>query len=241
MLCPLTKERLVLLAGRALTADDRALLATHLREPCDACLELLAGPAYEALLLELAGPAAEMDAAEKERALRKALPAVAPRPLLRRAGALVAAVALAASIALIAVRGRETAGVKGGGAPVVELIALIGRVQTPPVVGPRYAPGTHLGGGDVLLLRAHTSVPAFLYLLAERGGKTVVLWPAGPAPKRAAGELEISADGHALAVDPRELGGGRLILAGCDRPAPAEDLVSRKLAGCGVDSVEVAP
>ena len=59
MSCPIASWRLreVALAGR-LPLDERAMLRTHLRQPCDECLDFLETAQGAALLNHVAGPAA---------------------------------------------------------------------------------------------------------------------------------------------------------------------------------------
>src|SRR5262249_59233682 len=149
---------------RQLSPEKRAVVLRHLREPCEACLDLFEGCTAEEMLLtrdQQLSP--EEQKALFSRAILAASPArgTAPRqvhrPRWQLPGLALGAVAALGLIALVTtVRPAQHqlgAGVKGTAMPTAALIPLAGaRTPTPHVVR-AVAPGGSLAPGELLLLR----------------------------------------------------------------------------------------
>jgi hypothetical protein len=213
---------------RRLPAEQRAILARHLSESCEACLDLLEHWTTEEMFTELYASDNLLSLGEQQRLFAVAS-ARAPSggatlrvvpPERRRRPRLVWAIG-AAAIALIALvtvtrpGDRDpTQGLKGPRTPTAALVPFVGaRTPTPHVIR-ALAPGKALARGELLLLRIRLDTPAWIYLLSQmQGASTELVWPTGFATRHASGEFELAEAGAALAIDPGELGPeARLIL-----------------------------
>jgi len=249
---------------RQLSAGQRSVLLRHLREPCEACLDLLEGWTAEEMLL----PPEEMLSPQEQRTtFAAALPARSssrrpgpgPAHLERRRLPRLAWAGAAAALVLVGLVAiprptHRTAGtgLKGAKAPAVTLIPLAGaRTPTPHVVR-ALAPGGHLATGELLLLRIRLAAPAWVYLLSQKQGEAAeLIWPLQQAARHEAGEFELAESGSALAIDPGVLGiGGRLLLIASPEPIDRrllevrEPVLTREqlegtFAGCGVDLLPI--
>jgi hypothetical protein len=247
----LTNERLSALLAGTLSRAERPVIEAHLSSPCDACLDLLAGPEGEGLLERIAG--AGLSAAEADRAFAAAIPVAARGPhwMLRTSVALGAV--LAAAAVAIAVRPRNTEILKGPPlAPHATLVALVGKPGAPDSIR-LLPPGLKIERGEVLLLRARLSAPAFVYLLALGDGAPQLLWQTDGDRPHAGGEFELTLNGETMAIDPRALGRSpKLAVIAAPRalepsrvlrlPGDEPSLIAA-LPECGVDvlRLEVSP
>lgn len=204
-----------LLAG---TLDDsaRAVVADHLREAtCEVCLVQLEQLDADRILAALAGPSAQLSAAEADAMFAGAADAAAPPgtagpapprgvvPLRRRALAWVALAAAASVALLIGITRRptdEATGVKAGGAGVeLSLEGVVGRRVDGggPVIDRRFARRGRLVPGESILFRYRLSRPAYLTLVIDRGEGGAVEWTAPPGVLTA----EVAHGGRALSLD----------------------------------------
>jgi hypothetical protein len=248
---------------RQLPAEQRAVLVRHLREPCEACLDLLEGWTAEEMML---APDELLSRKEQASLFASAAPAELPtrRPALRpayrerwrlpRLAWTASAAALVVGLVLMLRPTQRNAGggLKGVAPPAAALIPLVGaRTPTPHVV--RALPtGGRLAPGELLLLRIRLDAPAWVYLLSQKQGEAAeLIWPLQPATRHDAGEFELAESGSALAIDPSALGiGGRLLLIASPEPIDRRRLeireplltredIERTFAGCGVDLLPV--
>jgi hypothetical protein len=268
MACEIMTEGVLKAALRhQLPADQRAALLRHLREPCEACLDLLEGWTAEEMMTSLCAPDDLLSLQEQERVFAAAAPAGQPsgRPALRIAhlesrrlpwlawGGAAAALALVVLVTVVRPGSRdEHDGLKGAPTPTVTLIPLVGaRAPTPHVVralaaGGRFAPG------EVLLLRIRLKAPAWVYLLSQKQGEAAeLIWPSRATARHEPGEFELAESGSALAVDPSALGnGGRVLLIASLDPIEPKRLqvkealrtradVEKTFPGCGVDLLDI--
>ena len=252
---------------RQLPADQQTALLRHLREPCEACLDLLEGCSAEEIITSLASPDELLSRQEQERVFAAVAPTGLPssRPTLRLAhlerrrlpwhawGGAAAALALAALVTVLQPWSRDKYdGLKGAATPTVTLIPLVGaRAPTPHVVralaaGGRFAPG------EVLLLRIRLDAPAWVYLLSQKQGDVAeLIWPSAETARHEPGEFELAESGSALAVDPSALGsGGRVLLIASPEPIERKHLqvkeplrtradLEKTFPGCGVDLLDI--
>lgn len=248
---------------RQLPADQREVLLRHLREPCEACLDLLEGWTAEELMASLHGPDDLLRRREQEHLFAVATSADVPsersvlkpaspgRRRLPRLAWGVGAAALALLTLVTVVRpGHQDGeqGLKGVSRPGVALVPLIGaRTPTPHVVR-ALAPGGRFAAGELLLLRIRLDAPAWVYLLSQRQGEaTELLWPLQAAARHEAGEFELAESGSALAIDPDALGtGARLLLIASPEaidgrrlqvrePLRTRPELEKTFPGCGVE------
>jgi hypothetical protein len=247
---------------RQLSGDQRAVLLRHLREPCEACLDLLEGRSVEDML----APDDLLSSEERERLLAATAPADSPaarpalrpaqlerRPSRRFAWGSAAAVALLALVTILQPGRRDAGtGLKGVPAPPAALIPLVGARTPTPHVLRALAAGGRLAPGEVLLLRIRLDAPAWVYLLSQKQGEAAeLIWPLQSDARHEAGEFEVAESGSALALDPSALGvGGRLLLIASLEPIDRSRLQVRKrlgtreelesaFAGCAVDLLPV--
>lgn len=206
-----------LLAG---TLDDsaRAVVADHLREAsCEVCLVKLEQLDADRILAALAGPRAQLSAAEADAMFAGAADAAAARPgtaagsapprgvvpLRRRALAWVALAAAASVALLIGLTRRptdEATGVKAGGAGIeLSLEGVVGRRVDGggPVIDRRFARRGRLAPGESILFRYRLSRPAYLALVIDRGEGGALEWAAPPGVLAA----EVAHGGRALSLD----------------------------------------
>ena len=210
----LTSDRLDRLLHRTLDEASRAVLRTHFETPCEACLDRLASVDGEAILLALAGAAAELSPAEKDRIFAQAFAAapVAPRPgfldSVRAFFASPPGFALAAVAAmLIAVpfflrpAPRAWDGMKGSGS-AAQQIQLHAFAAAPDRAPRAVDPGGPVHPGERLFLRFTLARAGDVYLFAKSPeGAAQLLWK--PEPGDAPwppGEHELQQNGVALAV-----------------------------------------
>ena len=247
---------------RQLSPEQRAVVLRHLREPCEACLDLFEGFTAEEMLL----PRDQQLSPEEQKALfGRAILAVSPargtapkevhRPRWQLPGVALGAVAALGLVALvITVRPAQQqlgGGIKGTSAPTASLIPLAGaRTPTPHVVR-ALAPGGSLAPGELLLLRIRLDAPAWVYLFSQKQGEAAeLLWPRPGTTRHASGEFELAESGSALAIAPDALGiGSRLLLIASPEPLSegrlrVESLHTReelKMAfpDCGVDILPI--
>jgi len=256
----LTPERIDHLLRGTVPAADRRVLLDHLSSPCESCLDLLSGPAGDAIVARLGGDG--LTAPEADRIFSAAAPAVVPtrarRPRIQR---WVASIALAAAGVAIVVSflpkwhgiEREDTRLKGTPAhpaPEARLIMLAGKPLAPESVR-LLQRGEKLGPREVLLVRIRISAPAFVYLVGiGESGPGLVLWPDKAVREpRPAGEFELARAGDALSIDPRALGRApQIALIASPRPLePAvlsrlprgREQVAAALPDCGVDVFDV--
>jgi hypothetical protein len=247
---------------RELSADQRAVLLRHLREPCEGCLDLLEGWTAEEMMLPSGGPPIGRD---RERFLASlSAPTEQLRPLkgLRwhhwrlpgvTVGAAVA-IALLGLASVLRLPDRHPEGhLKGITPPTTSLIPFAGvRTPTPHVVR-ALGPKGRLEPGEVLLLRIQLDTPAWVYLLSQKPGEGAeLLWSGAESAPHAPGEFELAEAGSALAIDPPSLGtGSRLLLVASPEPIEGRRLqlktpvrsraeLERAFPGCGVDVLPVA-
>ena len=249
---------------RQLSTDQRAVLLRHLREPCEACLDLLEGWTAEEMM---PAPDDLLSTMEQERILdsvaRSTLPTLQPAPRLARrdrwrlprlALGTAAAVALLGLVTILRPPERHAeSGLKGTAAPTTALIPLVGaRTPTPHVVR-ALGRGGHLAPGELLLLRIRLDEPAWVYLVSQKQGEAAeLLWPLQAAARHDAGEFELAESGSALAIEPAALGvGARLVLIASPKPLDEQRLQIREplrtredlektFPGCGVDVLPVS-
>ena len=248
---------------RRLSADQRAAVLAHLRDPCEGCLDLLERWSVEEMLAP-----DELSPEEQERLFAGAAPARLPahRPvpgpahLDRRWPRRFAWSAVAAAVVLVGLATTFTplmsrhglAGLKGVPAPAAALIPLVGARSPIPHVVRALAPGGRLAPGEVLLLRIRLDAPAWVYLLSQKQGEAAeLIWPLQASARHEAGEFEVAESGSALAFDPGALaGGGRLVLIASPKPLDAGRLqirdaprtreeLEKAFPGCAVDVVPI--
>jgi len=262
----LTEDLLKAALRRRLSAEQRAVVARHLGEPCEACLGLLERWTTEEMISELHASHNLLSWGEQEQmfaaaaaggpsggaALRVVRPERLRRPRLAWSmGA--AAIALVALVTLTRPELRDPAqGLKGPQRPTVALVPFVGaRTPTPRVIR-ALASGKAVARGELLLLRIRLATPAWIYLLSQKQGEsTELVWPMRVAARHASGEFELADAGAALAIDPEELGtGARLILIASPERIDAGRLriqrqlrtrsdVEEAFPGCGVDVLPV--
>lgn len=250
-----------------LPAEQRAVLLRHLREPCEACLDLLERWTAEEMML---APDALLSREEQDRLFAAAVPAELRSKVTSKRGALTAHIehrrfsrfAWGATAAALALVGLVTVlrptqrdggnGLKGVVTPAVGLIPFAGaRTPTPHVVR-ALAPGGRLAPGELLLLRIRLDAPAWVYLLSQKEGEAAALiWPLHATARHEAGEFEVAETGSAMAIDPGAFGiGGRLLLIASPEPIDGRRLKVREsvrtreelektFAGCGVDLLPI--
>ena len=245
---------------RQLSSEQRAAVLRHLREPCEACLDLFEGCTPEEMML----PREQQLSAEEQEALFvRALAPTEPAVTMARAPRRhrwqpQLALGLAAAVAIVALvttvrpaRQQLGGGVKGAAAPTASLIPLAG-VSTPtPHVVRALAPGGSLAPGELLLLRIRLSAPAWVYLLSQKQGEAAeLLWPRPGTARHEAGEFELAESGSALALEPSALGvGGQLLLIASPKPLSESRLrvkplhtfeeLQRAFPDCGVDMLPI--
>jgi hypothetical protein len=265
MACAILTEGVIKAAlRRQLSTDQRAVVLRHLREPCEACLDLLEGWTGEEIL-----PAADdlLFPRELEKILSDAAPAkliaVRPAPRLARLergrwprfalGAAAAVALLGLATVLRPPERHAVSGLKGTAAPTTAMIPLVGaRTPTPHVVR-ALGPGAHLAPGELLLLRIRLDAPAWVYLVSQKQGEAAeLLWPLQATARHEAGEFELAESGSALAIEPGALGNGaRLLLIASPEPIEERRLQIREplrtrgdleklFPGCGVDVLPVS-
>jgi hypothetical protein len=251
---------------RELPDSQRAILLRHLREPCEACLDLLEGWTTEEMLAVLHDQSL-LTRQEQERLLSVAASATSPlrrspsrllSPGRRRfppiaGGVAAAALALFAMVTMLRPGHQEgEEGLKGARRPTVALIPLVGaRTPTPHVVR-ALAKGGRLAAGELLLLRIRLDAPAWVYLLSQKQGEAAeLLWPLDATARHEAGEFELAESGVALAIDPKALGAGaRLLLIASPNPIDQRELrikepvrtreeLEERFSGSGVDVLPV--
>ena len=262
----LTEDLLKAALRRRLTAEQRAVVARHLGEPCEACLDLLERWTTEEMLTELHASDNLLSWGEQQRVFAAAsagAPSGSPalrvvRPERRRRPSLAwglgtAAIALVALVTVTRPELRDPAqGLKGPQRPTVALVPFVGaRTPTPHVIR-ALASGKAVARGELLLLRIRLATPAWIYLLSQRQGEsTELVWPMGVATRHASGEFELAEAGAALAIDPEALGTGAwlIVIASPERIEPGrlrtqESLrtraeVEEAFPGCGVDLLPI--
>jgi hypothetical protein len=258
MVCEILTEGVLKAAlRRDLPADQRAILLCHLREPCEACLDLLESWTAEEIMLGFKERLTADD-------LRKCALNTQKIPARRRASRLarLAWGAVAAALVLVGLVGpplnlkqrQAASGLKGGTPPAVTLIPLAGERTPKPHVVRALAAGGQLAPKELLLLRIRLNAPAWVYLLAQKQGEgeaAELIWPSQPDARHEAGEFELAESGSALAIDPAALGtGGRLFLIASPEPIVRSRLEVRRplltredlqstFAGCGVDLLPI--
>jgi len=261
----LTEGLLQAALRRRLPAEQRAVLARHLAEPCEACLDLLERWTTEEMLTELHASDNLLSLGEQERvfaagsaggpsggaALRVVRPELRRRP--RLAWGLGAVAIAAAVLVMVQSDNRDlTQGLKGAQTPTVALVPFVGaRTPTPHVIR-ALGSGKPLAPGELLLLRIRLHTPAWVYLLSQRQSEaTELVWPMGVATRHASGEFELAEAGAALAIDPEALGtGARLVVIASPERIDAARLriqeqlrtraeVEKVFPGCGVDLLPV--
>jgi hypothetical protein len=265
--CDVLTERLLKAAlRRQLPAEQRAVLARHLGEPCEACLDLLERWTTEEMMTELHASDDLLSRGEQERvfavasaeapsggaALRIVRPERQRRPRLAW-GMGATAIALVVLVTVTRPEYRDpTEGLKGAQRPTVVLVPFVGaRTPTPHVIR-ALASGKPVARGELLLLRIRLDTPAWIYLLSQRlGESTELVWPMGVATRHASGEFELAEAGAALAIDPEALGNGaRLVVIASPERIDAGRLriqnqlrtraeVEEAFPGCGVDLLPV--
>jgi hypothetical protein len=265
--CDILTEGLLQAAlRRRLSAEQRAVLARHLGEPCEACLDLLERWTTEEMLTELHASDNLLSRGEQERvfavasaggpsggaALRVVRPERQRRPRLAW-GIGAAALALVVLVTVTRPDHQDPAeGLKGAQRPTVALVPFVGaRTPTPHVIR-ALASGKPVARGELLLLRIRLDTPAWIYLLSQRQGEsTELVWPMGVATRHASGEFELAEAGAALAIDPEALGtGARLVVIASPERINAGRLriqeslrtraeAERAFPGCGVDLLPV--
>lgn len=263
MPCEILTERVLEAAlRRQLPAEQRAVLLRHLREPCEACLDLLEGWTAEEMLL---APDDALSLGEQASLFAAIAPAEAPArgPALRLAhrvrwrlprlawGASAAALAVGLVLMLRPTPRKSDGGLKGAATPAAAMIPLVGARTPKPHVVRALPTGGHLAPGELLLLRIRLDAPAWVYLLSQKQGEAAeLIWPLQPAARHDAGEFELAESGSALAIEPSTLGiGGRLLLIASperiDRPRLeireplTREELERTFAGCGVDLLPI--
>ncbi len=227
-----------LLAGEALSADERMVLAAKIESFDDETAAALDAVDVESLALALGGAQAEKadEAPGRPHPSTSPLTGGAGRPVSKRESHLTVGsprawgraaamgLAVAAFVALLTFIPRSepspdgAEGIKGPPAPVhVRLVARVGTRQNGvPVAGALLSSGAMVSSDTAVLFRYRLTAAAWGYLVAEGDGAPTLLYSTG---RRRAGEHEVATDGQAMALFPVELGSSvNIVMLACSEP-----------------------
>jgi len=224
----LTPVRLEALLAGKLGANDRAALELHFQSPCETCLDRLGSVEGERILAALAGPGADLSAAEADQLFDRAVPA--PNPAAR-AGAkpgfieklvewlggatwrpaigLAALLLVVVPVALLSPEGHAPRGgydgIKGGPGPAApvkaNLVGVVGgKFHGKPFIARRAAMREQLRPGEILLVKFRIESSAAIHLQIAGPKASLGVWPDGRADTEPQAPM-LPAGEHALVAD----------------------------------------